>query len=51
METTTEEPKDKPITIAVKPGTRERLRNHGSMGESFDDVINNILTIVEDIQK
>lgn len=30
-------------TIKLKKETYERLRSHGNMGESFDDLINRIL--------
>ncbi len=29
--------------IKIHEGTHERLKNHGNMGESFDDLINRIL--------
>lgn len=35
-------------SIKVYESTYKRLRNHGDMGESFDDLINRILDDYED---
>ncbi|WP_152417891.1 DUF7557 family protein [Haloferax mucosum] len=34
--------------IKIHEGTHERLKSHGNMGESFDDLINRILDDWED---
>lgn len=35
-------------SLKVYESTYERLRSHGNMGESFDDLINRILDSYED---
>ena len=37
--------------IKIHEGTHERLKSHGNMGESFDDLINRILDDWEDQQE
>ncbi len=38
-------------TIRVKQETHERLKQRGKKGESYDDIINNILNITEEYER
>ena len=49
-ETTANEPMPDYKNIKIHEGTHERLKSHGDMGESFDDLINRILDDWEEDQ-
>jgi hypothetical protein len=36
---------DKPVSMSIKRGTKERLRRLGEKDESYDDVISNLLDV------
>lgn len=40
---------EKSTTIKVRVSTRERLRKYGTLGDTFDSVINKILNQVENL--
>jgi hypothetical protein len=35
-------------TIRINKATRDRLKTHGSMGDTYDDVINRALDALDD---
>ncbi|MFC7046551.1 hypothetical protein ACFQH6_15075 [Halobacteriaceae archaeon GCM10025711] len=42
-----DEEREKYKSIKVYESTYKRLRSHGNMGESFDDLINRVLDVYE----
>ena len=41
----------KVTTIQIKPETKERLKQYGKMGMTYDDVINYILDKLEEYER
>jgi len=41
----------KATTIQIKPETKERLRQYGKMGMTFDEVINYILDKLDEYER